>query len=111
MAAKLLLKTLAISATATAAPLSATDLWVRQLVIQCLTSGTNEVYVGDSSVTSSTGLLVAAGSSLAIDPNAALTKAPQQINLKDIYVRCAAAETASVIVMYMVEDFDHVAPV
>lgn len=111
MAAKLKLKSMSFSATATRAPLSATDLWVRQLVIQCLSSGTNEVYVGDSTVTSSTGFLLAAGASLSIDPNAALAKGPQQINLKDINVVCAAAETASLIILYVVEEFDQVTPI
>lgn len=111
MAAKLKLKSMSFSATSTRAPLNATDLWVRQLVIQCLTSGTNEVYVGDSTVSSSTGFLIAAGGSLAIDPNSALVKAPHQINLKDINVVCAAAETASLIILYLVEEFDQVTPV
>lgn len=102
--AVLRLKTLTLEADETAAPLSATDLWVRQFVLQCLSSGTNEVYIGDENVTDVTGFLVAAGGSLAFDPNRALNSTTQQINLKEIYAVCATGETADLVVLYLVEE-------
>lgn len=106
MAATLRLKSVAKSVSDVASPLSATDLWVRQFVVQCLSSGTNEVYLGDSTVTDTAGFLIAAGGSLAFDPNRALNGKTQQINLNEVYVVCASGETAALKILYLVEEKD-----
>lgn len=98
------LKSMAVAVDDEAAPLSATDLWVRQFIIQCLSSGTNEIYLGDEDVTDTEGFLVAAGGSLAFDPNRALNGTVQQINLKEVYAVCATGETAALKVLYLVEE-------
>lgn len=109
MAARLKLKSLTKAVSDVAAPLSATDLWVRQVVISN-PSGGSTIYLGDSSVTDTASFPVAAGASLAIDPNNALVKAPQQINLKDVYAVCASAGSANLKILYMVEEFDQISP-
>ncbi len=104
MAKKLKLKTLtAVSATSTAAPLSATNLWVKSVTIQNLSSSSNEVYFGDSTVTSSNGIELPVGASASIDSNCTPSSEQREINLKDIYVRCASAETANVRISYLAE--------
>lgn len=110
MAARLKMISATKAVSTTGIPLSATDLWVRQLVI-LNPSGGSTVYIGDSAVSDATSFPIAAASSLAIDPNQALVKNPQQVNLKDIYVICAAAGSANLKLLYMVEEFDQVAPV
>jgi hypothetical protein len=109
MAAKLKLKSLTKAVSDSAAPLSATDLWVRQLVI-LNPSGGSSVYVGDSGVTDTASFPVAAGATLSFDAHGALMKAPNQINLKDVYAVCASGGSANLKILYLVEEFDQIAP-
>ena len=103
--ALLKLKQLAVSATDSRTALSATNLWARQVVIQNANASAGEVcYIGDVTVTSSTGIQIAAQGVLSIDPNNASNGSVQQINLKNIHVICAATDVADLRVLYLVEE-------
>lgn len=97
------LKSMTVAATDVLAPLSASDLWVRQFIVQN-PAAASTVYLGGVGVTSTTGLAIVGGSSLAIDPNKAANSSVQQMNLKDVKVICAAAASTTLIVLYLVEE-------
>lgn len=78
------------------------DIWVRQLLL-VNPVGSDTVYVGgDSTVSDLTGVPIAAGASLSIDPNKATENSPKQLNLKDIWVVCATGETSDLRMLLMV---------
>ena len=95
------LKSFAFSATASAAPLSATDLWVAQFSINNLAGGADPAYIGDSAVTSAAGYPIVVGSNFAIDAAMNPSTVMKRINLKNIYIICAATKTASLRVTYI----------
>jgi len=96
------LKSLAITATATAAPLSATDKWCSGFTVQNIDAA-NEVWIGDSSVASSDGFQIPKDGALGMDSLVAPSEKARQINLKDVYVVCSGGETATLRVAYVVE--------
>ncbi len=91
----------AITATAVAAPLSATDLWVSTFHIQNIDSA-NEVFIGDSNVTAATGFQLLKTESRTFEATIAPTHVgDRQFNLKNVYVICSTAETATLRVAYV----------
>ena len=98
------LKSLAITADDTAAPLSATNLWVSAFTIQN-TDAANTAYAGDSDVTDANGFKIASGGAFGMDNLVPSAEKARLINLKDIYVVCATGDTATLRVAYVVETF------
>lgn len=90
------------TANSTAAPLNATALFCSNLVVQNIDAA-NPVYIGDSTVADTTGLKIAAGTSISLDTLLAPTAAKREINLLDLYVVCSAAQTAPLRIAYTKE--------
>lgn len=94
-------KSFAITATETAAPLSATDLWVAHFWLQNIDAA-NEVFVGDSTVTSANGYQLLKTEKMELDCLVAPTNVgDRRINLKNVYAVCSAGETATLRVGYL----------
>ncbi len=65
-----------VTTAGTAVPLSATSVGIKEIVIQALGSNSGEIYIGNSSVDSSNGVVLWARGSISLNPG----------DLKDIYI-------------------------
>ncbi len=83
-----LLTPVVVSSAGTAVQISATSLLVGAVMIQADPSNSGNIFVGDSSVASTNGIVVAPGSALPFDPQV-LRANDEFFDLSQIYIDAA----------------------
>lgn len=102
---KYLLKTLKIDLTGSAQRLSASNLWVKSLVVQASSANTGTNYVGDSTVTTTTGIQLTAGQMFSVNTVQGKHENKGQINLYDVFALSSVGAGDDLIVSYLSEDY------